>query len=77
MSKIVVDTDDCVGCGYCYSIDPTHFAPNDMGYSTVIDDNPNGLVEDTIEGCPVGAIHIVSDEKTGDCHCEHCHCEEK
>lgn len=34
--KIEIERDGCIACGTCYSIDPSHFEPDDEGKSTVI-----------------------------------------
>ena len=34
--KIEIDRSGCIACGSCYSIDPSHFEPDDEGKSTVI-----------------------------------------
>jgi len=34
--KIEIERDGCIACGTCYSIDPSHFEPDEEGKSTVI-----------------------------------------
>lgn len=35
--KIEIEREGCIACGTCYSIDPSHFEPDDEGKSTVIE----------------------------------------
>ena len=61
--KIVVDKDECTGCGNCADIAPEVFELDDEGMSVVVD--PDGAGEDTIreaaESCPVDAIALFDD----------------
>ncbi len=58
MKKIEVNTEGCIGCGACFQIDPEHFAPNEEGYSHVINEENTETenVQNAIESCPVGVI---------------------
>ncbi len=60
MAKLVVDKDRCMACGYCYSSDPEHFAPDDQGYSEAISQENLDASETVaaVESCPTGAISI-------------------
>ena len=70
--KIEIDRTGCIACGSCYSINPTHFEPDDEGKSTVVGGETNasssvGIFEDDeIEkakdaerSCPVSVITIT------------------
>ena len=58
--KVVVNRDNCIGCGACEAICPEVFQLDDEGLSTVICDNFEEVDENTIieavEGCPTSAI---------------------
>ncbi len=58
MKKLEVDNSKCIRCGACYSMDDTHFAPDDEGASTVVsqDNIDDPIVDTAIESCPTGAI---------------------
>ena len=59
--KVVVNKDNCIGCGACEAICPEVFQLNDDGLSTVINDEITSELEDNvkeaIEGCPTSAIN--------------------
>jgi len=70
--KIEIDREGCIACGTCYSIDPSHFEPDDEGKSTVIggetDDNASSGVFDDEEienareaedSCPASVITVT------------------
>ena len=58
--KVVVNQDNCIGCGACEAICPEVFNLNDDGLSTVICDNFENIDEDSVteavENCPTNAI---------------------
>lgn len=58
--KVIVNRDNCIGCGACESIEPSVFQLDDEGISTVINDNVNNTNEETlndaIDSCPTSAI---------------------
>ena len=61
MKKVIVDTDTCIGCGFCVHSTNGLFEFNDEGLSKPIkelveEDNPELTV--AIEGCPTGAIRV-------------------
>ena len=61
MKKIAVNQDECIGCGYCVSVDGDDFEFNAEGLSQakvseISDDNKAAI--DASEGCPVNAIKI-------------------
>ena len=69
--KIEIDRGGCIACGSCYSIDPSHFEPDDEGKSTVIGgetdaSGSSGVFNDEIENardaedsCPVSIITVT------------------
>ena len=58
--KVVVNRDNCIGCGACESICPEAFQIDDEGISTVVCKNFNEIdqdaLNDAVEGCPTQAI---------------------
>lgn len=62
MEKLHVDSNKCIGCGLCVSMNEEHFEFNDEGVSTVkiaevTPEEKNDLLT-VVESCPVGAITI-------------------
>ena len=70
--KIEIERTGCIACGSCYSIDPSHFEPDDEGKSTVAGGETDasgsaGVFEDeNIEdardaenSCPVSIITVT------------------
>ena len=69
--KIEIERGGCIACGACYSVDPSHFEPDEEGKSTVIggetDVNASsGVFDDEIENarsaedsCPVSIIRVT------------------
>jgi ferredoxin len=61
--KIVVDRDECIGCGNCSDIAPDVFELDEEGLSKVT--NPEGADDDTIreaaESCPVDCIALFDE----------------
>ena len=70
--KIEIERRGCVACGSCYSIDPSHFEPDDEGKSTVIggetdasgslgvfDDDEIENTKDAEDSCPVSIITVT------------------
>ena len=58
--KVVVNRDNCIGCGACESIEPSVFQLDDEGISTVIEGSlenadPENL-EEAVNSCPTSAI---------------------
>ena len=55
MKKLVVHTENCIGCGACVGIDNKHFDFNEEGFSYVIsqEDLDSPAVMEAIESCPV------------------------
>ncbi len=71
--KIEIERGGCIACGSCYSVDPSHFEPDDEGKSTVsggeTDANASSGVfdDDEIENariaedsCPVSIITVTA-----------------
>ncbi len=68
---IEVNRDDCIRCGSCYGLDPTHFEPDSDGKSQVIGGTTNGKSVGTIDdekmveaqaaadACPVSVITVT------------------
>ena len=58
--KVVVNRDNCIGCGACEAICPEVFNLDDDGLSTVICDDFKDIdennVTEAVESCPTGAI---------------------
>jgi ferredoxin len=70
--KIEIERGGCIACGTCYSVDPTHFEPDDEGKSIVAggetDANASsGVFEDeeienareAEDSCPVSIITVT------------------
>ena len=70
--KIEIEREGCIACGTCYSLDPSHFEPDDEEKSTVVggetDDNASSGVfdDDEVESareaedsCPVSIITVT------------------
>ncbi len=56
--KVVVNRDNCIGCGACEALCPEVFQIDDEGLSTVINNEnlEEEKVMEAIEGCPTSAI---------------------
>ena len=65
MKKLVVNTENCIGCGACVGIDSKHFDFNEDGLSYVISQEDLDLpsVTEAIESCPVQVISLEAAEK--------------
>ena len=46
--KVVVNRDNCIGCGACESIEPNVFQLDDEGISTVVTEDFSNVDEDTL-----------------------------
>ena len=67
MEKLHVDSNKCIGCGLCVSMNEDHFEFNDEGVSTVkiaevTPEEKNDLLT-VVESCPVGAITIEDENE--------------
>lgn len=56
--KVVVNRDNCIGCGACEALCPEVFQIDDEGLSTVINNEniDEEKVTEAVESCPTGAI---------------------
>jgi ferredoxin len=70
--KVVVNRDNCIGCGACEGLYPELFQIDDEGFSTVISNEniDEKKLTEAIEGCPTSAI------KKEECGCSNCECKE-
>lgn len=64
MEKIVVDSNTCIGCGFCFS-SSDKFEMNDEGKACAkdieldnLDEEEKNNILEIKEGCPVGAIKV-------------------
>jgi ferredoxin len=70
--KIEIERGGCIACGSCYSIDPSHFEPDDEGKSSVVggetdanassgvfDDEEIDNARDAEDSCPVSIITVT------------------
>jgi len=58
--KVVVNRDNCIGCGACESIEPSVFQLDDEGISVVMEDSVKDAdpekIDEAVECCPTSAI---------------------
>ena len=56
--KVVLNRDNCIGCGACEAVYPELFQIDDEGLSTVLENNniEEDKLTEAIEGCPTSAI---------------------
>ena len=64
--KVVVNQNNCIGCGACEGICPEIFQINDEGLSSVIgkeEDFPNykDEIRDAVDSCPTSAIECTEE----------------
>ncbi len=70
--KIEIERGGCIACGSCYSVDPSHFEPDEEGKSTVIggetdasgssgvfDDDEIENARNAEDSCPVSIITVT------------------
>jgi ferredoxin len=70
--KIEIERSGCIACGSCYSIDSSHFEPDDEGKSTVVggetdasgssgvfNDEEIENARDAEDSCPVSIITVT------------------
>lgn len=64
--KVVVNRDNCIGCGACEALCPEIFQIDDEGLSTVINneikEELNEKVTEAMESCPTSAIAEPTEE---------------
>lgn len=65
--KVVVNRDNCIGCGACEALCPEVFQIDDEGLSTVISkeevkEELLDKVTEAIESCPTSAIEEAKEE---------------
>ncbi len=65
--KVVVNHNNCIGCGACESICPEVFQINDEGLSSVIGkeedfNNFKDEIQDAVDSCPTSAIEYGAEE---------------
>lgn len=72
--KIEIKRENCIACGSCYSINPSHFEPDEQGKSTVsggetndsisigkFDDTEIEIAKDAEDACPVSIITVTEE----------------
>jgi len=70
--KIEIEREACTTCGTCYSIDPSHFEPDEEGKSTVVggetdsdvssgvfDDDEIEVAREAEDSCPISVITVT------------------
>jgi ferredoxin len=70
--KIEIDRTGCIACGSCYTIDPSHFVPDEEGKSTVaggetdvrassgsFEDEEIEIASEAEDSCPVSVITVT------------------
>lgn len=70
--KIEIDREKCIACGTCYSLDPTHFEPDENRKSKVrggitnkksegnFDDEKIEAAQEAEDSCPVSIIKVTT-----------------
>jgi ferredoxin len=61
--KVVVNRDNCIGCGACEALYPELFQIDDEGLSTVLENEniEEEKLTEVVEGCPTSAINKVEE----------------
>jgi len=58
--RLVIDHDECIGCGQCEQVSPEVFELRDDGLAYVVNEKPGedlmAEIDEAIEECPTGAI---------------------
>ncbi len=80
--KVVVNRDNCIGCGACEALCPEVFQIDDEGLSTAISEEIKEElkenVTEAIESCPTSAITQETCECGDDCQCgDDCDCKKE
>jgi ferredoxin len=72
--QIEINREDCIRCGSCYGLDPTHFESDSDGKSQVIGGTTNGKSVGTFDdgrmaeaqaaadACPVSVITVTENK---------------
>ena len=65
LKKLVVNNNNCIGCGACVGIDPEHFSFNDEGLSHPISQEnlESQSLQDAMASCPVAVISVEEDDE--------------
>ena len=75
--KVVVNRDNCIGCGACEALYPELFQIDDEGLSTVISNEniDEAKLAEAMEGCPTLAISKEGCNCGDNCECgDDCQC---
>ncbi len=84
MKKIVVNQNQCIGCGACVAIAPENFEFDENGKSSVLSQEniESENVLNAVESCPTSAIsveeltHEEQEEICKTCEDENCECDD-
>lgn len=65
MKKIVLKSENCIGCGACVGIDAEHFEFTDDGFSIVKSQEnlDSTALQDAIDACPVAIISLQNSQE--------------
>jgi len=58
--RVVIDEDECIGCGTCQEICPDVFELDEESQKARVimpEGGPEDLIEEAMESCPVSCIH--------------------
>lgn len=64
MAKVVIDTDECIGCQSCVEICPEVFGFDDdeeKAYVIKPEGGPEDEIQEAIDSCPVECISLEED----------------
>jgi ferredoxin len=63
--EVLVNRDLCMGSGMCLVYAPHTFAHDGMTKAVVIDPDGDPIedIHNAVEGCPMGALQIVTEEE--------------
>jgi ferredoxin len=59
MKQVIIDQDECIGCGACVELCPDIFAFDDAenkAYVTTPEGGNEGCIDEAIASCPVSCI---------------------
>jgi len=59
--KVIIDADECIGCGLCEDLAPEIIIMNDDGVAEAtreIEDDEKEMIEEAADACPVMAIKL-------------------